>query len=155
MNPIVIDITDGQVRLTGVVQSCSSAVGVRSVAPTVWHDTCSVISFPAKTHALRRIADVDARRVTGYQDFVDEAPLDLIYVSNRRLAVPVPHEQRDIYAAACAGAIAQNVYLFCAAEGLAAVVRGWFDRAALGKVARLGPKQRVLLTQTVGYPRAA
>jgi nitroreductase len=111
--------------------------------------------YDAKRHGLRRIAHVDARRVTGYQDFVDEAPLDLIYVANRRLAVPVPHEHRDIYAAASAGAIAQNVYLFCAAEGLATVVRGWFDRAGLGKVARLGPKQQVLLTQTVGYPRSA
>jgi nitroreductase len=111
--------------------------------------------YDAKRHGLRRIALVDARRVTGYQDFVDEAPLDLIYVANQRVAVPVPHEQRDTYAAACAGAIAQNVYLFCAAEGLATVVRGWFDRTALGKVARLGPRQRVLLTQTVGYPRSA
>lgn len=110
--------------------------------------------YDAKKHVLRRIAEVDARRVTGYQDFVDEAPLDLVYVANQRLAVPVPQEQRDVYAAACAGAIAQNVYLFCAAEGLSTVVRGWFDRAALAKAARLGPRQRVLLTQTVGYPRS-
>jgi SagB-type dehydrogenase family enzyme len=108
--------------------------------------------YDAKRHGLHRVADVDARRLTGYQDFVDEAPLDLVYVANQWHVVPVPHEQRDNYAAACAGAIAQNVYLFCAAEGLATVARGWFDGAALGKVARLGPKQRVLLTQTVGYP---
>jgi nitroreductase len=111
--------------------------------------------YEAKRHGLRRVADVDARRITGYQDFVDDAPLDLVYVANHRPTVPVPHEQRDINAAACVGAIAQNVYLFCAAEGLATVVRGWFDRAALGKVVRLGPKQRVLLTQTVGYARSA
>jgi nitroreductase len=108
--------------------------------------------YDARMNELRRVADVDARRVTGYQDFVDEAPLDLIYVARQSLTAPVSREQRDIYAAACAGAIAQNVYLFCAAEGLATVVRGWFDRAGLGRAARLGPRQRVLLTQTVGYP---
>jgi hypothetical protein len=40
--------------------------------------------YDAKAHALRLVAEVDARRVTGYQDFVDRAPLDLIYVAWRR-----------------------------------------------------------------------
>ena len=51
------------------------------------------------------------------------------------------------------GFIAQNVYLFCASEGLGAVVRGSVPRAELSKALNLRPEQRVTLAQTVGYIR--
>ena len=38
----------------------------------------------------------DLRRVTGYQDFVDEAPLDLVYVADHRRMRMVPVAQREI-----------------------------------------------------------
>lgn len=107
--------------------------------------------FDAKAQCLKRVAEVDARRVTGYQDFVDEAPVDLIYVADIEHTLKVPITQQELYAAACAGAISQNVYLFCAERGLNTVVRGWFDREALGQALRLSTKEKVLLTQTVGY----
>jgi nitroreductase len=108
--------------------------------------------YDAKSRALRLIDRCDARRVTGYQDFVDEAPLDLIYVADSAHLRTVPHDQRALFSGACAGAIAQNVYLYCASAGLATVVRAWLDRAALAKALRLGDDQQVLLSQTVGYP---
>lgn len=108
--------------------------------------------YHAKAHDLRRVAEVDARRVTGYQDFVDEAPIDLIYVADHAHTRAVPEGQRDVFAAACAGAVAQNVYLFCAEQGLNTVVRAWFDGKALAETLKLGSHERVLLTQTVGYP---
>ncbi len=49
------------------------------------------------------------------------------------------------------GFIGQNVYLFCASEGLAA----WFhmtDREGLAKAMNLREAQKVLAAQTVGYP---
>jgi len=108
--------------------------------------------YEPKTHALRLVADVDARNVTGYQDFVDEAALDLVYVADNAHMGAVPADMRSLYSAASAGAIAQNVYLYCASAGLATVVRGWFDRTALASALKLGPDEQVLLTQTVGYP---
>ena len=63
-------------------------------------------------------------------------------------------DEDDVFGATCAGAVAQNVYLFCAEQGLNTVVRAWFDRTALTKTLGLGPDERVLLTQTVGYPPA-
>jgi len=107
--------------------------------------------FDAQAQCLNRVAEVDARRVTGYQDFVDEAPVDLIYVADVEHTLKVPITQQQLYAAACAGAISQNVYLFCAERGLNTVVRGWFDREALGQALRLSANERVLLTQTIGY----
>jgi nitroreductase len=110
--------------------------------------------YHAKEHALHRVAEVDARRVTGYQDFVDDAPLDLIYVADRGHTRYLPG-WIDVFGAACAGAIAQNVYLFCAEQGLNTVVRAWFDASALAQALQLAPEQHVLLTQTVGYAPAA
>ena len=38
--------------------------------------------YDAKSHTLRLVAANDLRRVTGYQDFVDQAPLDLVFVAD-------------------------------------------------------------------------
>jgi len=110
--------------------------------------------YESKAHVLRLVAEVDARKVTGYQDFVDEAPLDLIYVADNVHMGAVSADVRLLYSAASAGAIAQNVYLYCASAGLATVVRGWFDRTALAAALKLSADEQVLLTQTVGYPTA-
>jgi len=108
--------------------------------------------YDAGAHRLARVAQVDARRVTGFQDFVDEAPLDLVYVADQAHLKGAPAAQREAYSAACAGAIAQNAYLYCASAGLATVVRGWLDREALAKALGLSDKEHVVLAQTVGYP---
>jgi SagB-type dehydrogenase family enzyme len=110
--------------------------------------------YDAQTNTLRLIAASDLRRVTGYQDFVDEAPLDLVYVADHRRMRMVPVSQRESYASAAAGAIAQNVYLYAASAGLATVIRAWIDRSAIADALGLGHDQQVLLSQTVGYPRA-
>jgi SagB-type dehydrogenase family enzyme len=109
--------------------------------------------YDAKAHALQLVAASDLRRVTGYQDFVDEAPLDLVYVVDHSRMKMVPVAQRESYASAAAGAIAQNVYLFAASEGLATVIRAWIDRSAIADALGLSHDQQVLLSQTVGYPK--
>lgn len=110
--------------------------------------------FDAAAHALHLVAAKDLRRVTGYQDFVDEAPLDLVYVADHARMKMVPVGKRESYASVAAGAIAQNVYLFAASSGLATVIRAWIDRAAIADALGLTHDQQVLLSQTVGYPKA-
>ncbi len=105
-------------------------------------------------HALQLVAAQDVRRVTGYQDFVDTAPLDLIYVADHERMKLVPAGQREAYAYAAAGAMAQNVYLFCASAGLATVIRAWFDHRALSQAMGLDADRQLLLAQTVGRPAA-
>jgi nitroreductase len=92
--------------------------------------------------------------VTGYQDFVDEAPLDLVYVADHGRMKLVPVAMRESYASIAAGAVAENVYLFAAANGLATVLRAWIDREAIASALGLGHDQQVLLSQTVGFPEA-
>jgi len=66
----------------------------------------------------------------------------------------VAPEERRLYASVDAGFIGQNVYLFCASEGLATVFRGAVDTAKLGQTMQLGKDQFVTFAQTVGYPRS-
>jgi nitroreductase len=111
--------------------------------------------YDAAAHQLNLVAASDTRRVTGYQDFVDEAPLDLVYVANHARMGMIPVAQRESYASTAAGAIAQNVYLFAASNQLATVIRAWIDRAAIADALGLTHDQQVLLSQTVGYPKDA
>jgi nitroreductase len=110
--------------------------------------------YDAGVHELQLVASADLRRVTGYQDFVDEAPLDMVYVADHARMGLVPVGQRSAYAHVAAGAITQNVYLFCASHGLATVIRAWIDREAIANALGLTHDEQVLLSQTVGYPKA-
>jgi nitroreductase len=106
-------------------------------------------------HRLALAIDSDVRRVTGYQDFVDNAALDLVYVADHRRMGRVPAGQRASYASCTAGAMAQNVYLVCASQGLATVLRAWFDRPALSHAMGLVDDEQVLFAQTVGFRASA
>ena len=109
--------------------------------------------YDARAHALRLVAGSDLRRITGYQDFVDDAPLDLVYVVDHSRMKLIPVASRESYASAAAGAIAQNVYLYSASAGLVTVIRAWIDRSAIADALGLSHDQHVLLSQTVGYPK--
>ena len=109
--------------------------------------------YEAAEHVLRLVAASDLRRVTGYQDFVDDAPLDLVYVADHSRMKLVPVSQRESFASTAAGAISQNVYLFAASNGLSTVIRAWIDREAIANALGLSHDQQVLLSQTVGYPK--
>jgi len=109
---------------------------------------------PGEHGLLLKVAS-DVRRVTGHQDFVDSAPLDLVFVADHRRMTLVPAAQRRAYAFVSAGAMVQNVYLYCASAGLATVIRAWFDRNALSQAMGLEADQDLLLAQTVGAVAAA
>ncbi|BDV43818.1 hypothetical protein GURASL_27410 [Geotalea uraniireducens] len=102
---------------------------------------------------LEQVADRDIRALTGQQPFVAEAPLNLVFVADYGRMGEARAEEKPFYAAIDTGYISQNVYLFCAAEGLATVARASLDGQALAKAMGLRPEQRVVLAQSVGYPR--
>ncbi len=106
--------------------------------------------YDAKAHALSLIVAEDLRAQTGMQDFAGSAPVNLVYVADLG---KVGAAGGEFYAATDTGFVSQNAYLYCAAAGLATVVRGWVDRDALGRSLKLRRDQRVMLAQTVGYPR--
>lgn len=107
--------------------------------------------YEAGSHTLKLIRADDIRALTGRQDFVKEAPANLIYVADFSRMGTAPKEDKELYSAADTGFISQNVYLYCASERLATVVRGSIDRQALAKAMNLRPDQRIILAQSVGY----
>jgi nitroreductase len=125
-----------------------------------------VLLFEPRPHRLVPVLDRDVRALAigpGQRPLLGDAPVQLLFVADlHRLTHTTgfdepglhdPEVQKSYYFVDT-GIIAQNVYLFCAAEGLAA----WFhhcDRAALSAVLPLRREQRVLFAQTVGYPAAA
>jgi SagB-type dehydrogenase family enzyme len=110
--------------------------------------------YDPKDHSLQRRSSADIRAATGLQDFVATAPLNLVYVAHGERMHDVPPEERRLYACVDAGFIGQNVYLFCASEGLATVFRGAVDTRKLARTMELDAEQFVTFAQTVGYPRA-
>lgn len=108
--------------------------------------------YDAKAHALKPLASGDLRAQTGAQPFVKDAPLNLVYVADTAKMTGGSEQDKPIWYGAAAGFISQNVYLYCASEGLATVVRGMVDRGALAGSLSLRPEQKIVLSQTVGYP---
>ena len=109
--------------------------------------------YDAKAHRLQPVLAKDLRAATGRQPFVGEAPLNLVYVADYSKMGKGTDEQKAATSGANTGFISQNVYLYCASEGLVTVVRGMVDQAALAKAMNLRPDQRITLAQTVGYPK--
>lgn len=103
-------------------------------------------------HMLEKLSDKDLRSLTGSQAFVADAPVNLIYVADYSRMGNATEDDKKTYSAADAAFISQNVYLFCASEQLATVVRGSVDREKLAEALHLSPEQHVVLAQTVGYP---
>ena len=111
-----------------------------------------VYLYDAKANRLVPVASEDARALTGSQDFVGRAPLNLVYVSDLAKEGGGSEADKLNYAFAHTGFVSQNVYLYCASEGLATVVRASVEKGALAKAMRLKDTQRITLVQTVGYP---
>jgi nitroreductase len=108
--------------------------------------------YEAKPHALKRVLSEDIRAKTTGQASLKEAPVALIMVGDLPRLTKAKPEDREFYAAIDTGFISQNIYLFCASEGLATVVHD-LDRRILAQAMKLRPEQRITIAQSVGYPK--
>ena len=110
--------------------------------------------YAPEQHELLPYLATDIRAVTGLQEFVGEAPVELIYVAHGDRMHDVAAEDRRLFASVDTAFIGENVYLFCASEGLGTVFRGAFDRNKLAEALKLDDKQFVTFVQTVGRQKA-
>jgi nitroreductase len=108
--------------------------------------------YDAKANALQPVAPGDLRKFAGTQAYVAAAPLNLVYVADTS-RLGGDDAAKLATANADTGFIAENVYLFCASEGLGTVVRGSLNRDDLGKALNLRAGQRITLAQSVGYAK--
>jgi len=111
-----------------------------------------VYVYDAVGNLLNPVLAEDIREITGTQPFVKDAPVNLVYVADFSKMGSADDNQKYSTASANAGYISENVYLYCASEGLATVVRGSVDKPTLEAAMKLRPEQKVILAQTVGYP---
>ncbi len=103
--------------------------------------------YDTVNHVLVPAASGDHRKATGTQEYVWDAPLNLVYVADTEVikydpgTVGIP-----------VGCMVQNVGLYCASDGLGSVVRGSFKADELAAALNLRPAQKIYITQTVGNP---
>jgi hypothetical protein len=112
-----------------------SAVRFRAVAPVkstgyaTHHPPegrlyCQIVTVAPKTvstnllEAAHFSPNGDLRKMTGTQGSVATTPLNLIHVADRARMNRTSAENQPLYSAADTGFICQNVYLFCASQGL-------------------------------------
>ena len=101
--------------------------------------------YDAKNQKLIMKVPGNHQAKTGTQPFVGSAPLNILIVANLDRA-----SSRDA-ALMDSGFISQNIYLYCASEGLNNVVRGLFNKSELHSLLGLSENQEVILTHSVGY----
>ena len=113
--------------------------------------------YDAEANILKQIHNRDIRALTGSQDFVGTAPVNLVYVDDlakRGLKEGQQVTDTDLLSSwANTGFMAQNVYLSCASEGLVCVIRAMIPRDKLAPEMGLKPLQAIILAQTVGFPQ--
>jgi SagB-type dehydrogenase family enzyme len=107
--------------------------------------------YRARPHQLDPVSTQDHRALAATQDYARVGALQLVYVSDYRKMEDRFNAKKPVYAAFHAGAISQNVYLYCASAGLATVVRDSVDRTALKKALELDEDQHIVMAQTVGH----
>ena len=104
----------------------------------------NIYKYEPKENKLIHINSGDYRNVFAMQDFARQAPLNVALVTD------MAKQDKDIFAAMTAGAMSNNIYLWCTSEGLNTVVRASFDQEGMKKALKLTETEQVMLVQTVG-----
>ena len=101
----------------------------------------SIWTYDAAANSLIKVSDEEISAYIAKQDFVKDAPVNLIYTGS----------DKD-FSAFHAGAAAQNVYLYAADKGLNTIVRAYIDKDELKDKLHLDRDEFVIMNQVIGYP---
>ena len=108
--------------------------------------------YDAKANTLVKVCDADLRRaVAGAQAFAATSPVSLLIVAD--VSDPVYKGKWNTLSHYDAGIVSGNIYLYCAANGLATVCRGTMDRDALKKALNFGDNIILHLNHPIGWPK--
>ncbi len=109
-----------------------------------------VFIYEPVNHSIIRIMNEDLRKLTGRQDFVENAAVNLVYIADHSKSKSDDPVGRSKTSHINTGFIAQNVYLYSASQGLGCVVRGNLDKDALAEKLNLKENQEIIVAQSVG-----
>lgn len=107
--------------------------------------------YNPQKHVLEGVKEGDYRKYCGTQPFVATAPLNIIIVSDYSRLGDMNDQQKAVYSALDAAHCCQNVYLYCASEGLKVVERAMVNDKELLKQIGLDSNFHFVISQTVGY----
>ncbi len=96
--------------------------------------------YMPEENVLNMITEENLTDKTGYN-----APMTVVYVADTT-------KQEKEWAYTDMGFIGQNVYLFCAVNGLNTVFKGSFDDDYLREALKIPSHKQILAIQDVGYP---
>lgn len=105
----------------------------------------AVYLYDAKENKLLLKVKDDVRASLGQPNITEQAAVTLVFVANMDKASNREAGFID------AGAISQNVYLYCASAGLGSVVRASFKKPDLHDALKLTSDQEIAIVQPVGY----
>ena len=108
--------------------------------------------YDAAGNRLTPVAASDIRARTGKQDYAKVAPVALLFVADLSRLTKAKPEEKEHYAAIDTGFISQNIYLYCASAGLTTVVHE-LDRSGLPEALKLKPDQKIVIAQSIGFPK--
>lgn len=101
--------------------------------------------YDAKENKLKlQVSDNNLIAALGQPNISEKAAIVLVYVAD--MATASNREAGFIDS----GAIAQNVYLYCASAGLGSVVRASFKRPDLHNIMKLKQNEEITIVQAVG-----
>jgi SagB-type dehydrogenase family enzyme len=106
----------------------------------------------AENQLIQKSLD-DIRNMVGKQDFVKEAPVQIVLVADLSKMGEGSNEEKLNTANIDAGYISQNIYLFCTSEGLATGARAFIDKEALSPKLKLRTDQQIIIAHSVGFPK--
>lgn len=96
--------------------------------------------YDADNHVLKQQSAENQLALFQLQEYMKTVPVVLVYTGSE-----------SDYAAMHAGSAYQNVALYTAANNMASIVRGYYDREKVAAALGLPDGQRVIVSQAVGW----
>jgi nitroreductase len=132
-------------------RTAPSAINAQDIDVYVWIASAFYLYDPVR-HTLDLVVEGDFRDMFALsQDYVKEAPLVFLLVSDISRFSRGDETQRLRNAAMDAAMVAQNILIFCASEGFATVPRGIMDSQKIREALNLTDSQHPMLNVPVSY----
>ena len=133
-------------------RTAPSALNWQEIAVYV-STTQGIYLYDPKGNALIPVASGDLRSLTYTQvERFKDAPVDLVYVADMA-KTGAEDARKNLLVAMDTGFVAENVYLYCASEGLPTGFRVSIPKEKLGQALKLRPTQMIMGAQSVGLPK--
>ncbi len=133
-------------------RTAPSALNWQEIAVYV-STTQGIYLYDPKGNALIPVASGDLRSLTYTQvERFKDAPVNLVYVADMA-KTGAEDARKNLLVAMDTGFVAENVYLYCASEGLPTGFRVSIPKEKLGQALKLRPTQMIMGAQSVGLPK--